>query len=163
MRCLLLLIAAAVGVGAAAGCSKPAPPTLKPESVTINGVDPSGLALTVTISATNPNSSDLTVSDVSSHVVVDKHDIGTVTVPESLTLPAGKTTKIDVPLKMTWSDLSLLAQLAVGNAPVPYSVDGTLDLGGSLLHVGVPFHLDGAIPHQQIVGAISHSMPMLPR
>jgi LEA14-like dessication related protein len=159
MRCLLFVLAATLG----AGCSKPAPPTLTPESVTVNGVDPSGLALTVTISAANPNSSDLTVRDVSSQVVVDKHDIGTVTVPESMTLPAGKTTKINVPLKVSWSDMSLLAQLAASNAPVPYSVEGTLDLGGSMLHVGVPFHLDGSISHQQLVGAIVHSMPMLPR
>ena len=162
MQRLLLLIAATAFAGAA-GCSKPAPPTLTPQSVAVTGVDPTGLALTVTISATNPNSADLSVSDVSSHVVVDKHDIGTVTVPQSMTLPAGKTTRIDVPVKVSWSDMSLLAQLAVGTAPVPYSVDGTLNLGGSLLHVGVPFHLDGSIPHQQIVGAISHSLPMLPR
>jgi LEA14-like dessication related protein len=162
MQRTMLLIAAAA-LAAAAGCSKPAPPTLTPQSLTVNGVDPSGLALTVTISATNPNSADLTVSDVSSHVVVDKHDVGTVTVPQSMTLPAGKTTKIDVPVKVSWSDATLLAQLAAGNAPVPYSVDGTLDLGGSLLHVGVPFHMDGSITHQQIVGAIVHSMPTLPR
>src|SRR6516162_2688143 len=100
MQRLLLLLAAAVAVAA---CSKPAPPTLTPERVSVTGVDASGLALTVTISATNPNSSDLTVSDVSSHVVVDKHDVGTVTVPQSMTLPAGKTTKIDVPVKVSWS------------------------------------------------------------
>jgi LEA14-like dessication related protein len=160
MQRSMLFIAAAV---AAAGCSKPAPPTLTPQSVTVNGVDPSGLALTVTINATNPNSADLKVSDVASHVVVDKHDVGMVTVPQSMMLPAGKTTKIDVPVKVSWSDVTLLAQLAASNAPVPYTVDGTLDLGGSLLHVGVPFHLDGIISHQQIVGAVVHSMPMLPR
>ena len=159
-RCALFLAAV---LAAFVGCSKPAPPTLTPQRVSVNGVDSSGLALTATIGAANPNSSDLTVSDVSSHVVVQGHDVGTVTVPESLTLPAGKTTTIDVPLKMSWSDMSLLAQLAASDAPVPYSVDGTLELGGSLLHVGIPFHLDGTITHQQVVGALVHSMPMLPR
>ncbi len=158
MRHLLLLAATAL----LSGCSKPAPPTLTPERVTVNGVDPSGLALTVTISAANPNSADLSVSDVSSHVLLANHDVGTVTVPESLTLPAGKTTKIDVPVKVSWSDVSMLAQLAASNAPVPYSVDGTLNLGGSLLHVGVPFHLDGSLTHQQMVSAVMRSMPMLP-
>ncbi len=158
MRHLLLLAATAL----LSGCSKPAPPTLTPERVTVNGVDPSGLALTVTISAANPNSADLSVSDVSSHVLLANHDVGTVTVPESLTLPAGKTTKIDVPVKVSWSDVTMLAQLAASNAPVPYSVDGTLNLGGSLLHVGVPFHLDGSLTHQQMVSAVMRSMPMLP-
>jgi hypothetical protein len=155
MRCLPFFVAAMIG----AACSKPSPPTLTPEGVTVNGVDPSGLALTVSISAANPNSADLTATDVSSHVVVSGHDVGTVTVPQSLTLPAGKTTKLSVPVKVSWSDMSLLAQLAATNGPVPYSVDGTLQLGGSLLHVGVPFHLDGSISHQQIVGAIGRSMP----
>jgi LEA14-like dessication related protein len=159
MRPLLLFAAAVI----LAACSKPAPPTIAPQSVTVNGVDASGLAFTVTMNATNPNSADLTATDVSSHVVVAGHDVGTVTVPQSLTLPAGKTTKLDVPVKVSWSDVSLLAQLAATNAPVPYSVDGTLELGGSLLHVGVPFHMDGSIPHQQIVGSIMHSMPVLPR
>lgn len=158
MRHMLLLAATAL-LGA---CSKPAPPTLTPERVTVNGVDPSGLALTVTISAANPNSADLSVSDVSSHVLLANHDVGTVTVPESLTLPGGKTTKIDVPVKVSWSDVTMLAQLAASNAPVPYSVDGTLNLGGSLLHVGVPFHLDGSLTHQQMVSAVMRSMPMLP-
>lgn len=158
MRFTFLFAAAAI----AAGCSKPAPPTLTPQRVTVNGVDASGLALTVSISAANPNSADLTVSDVSSHVTVANHDVGTVTVPQSLTLPAGKTTNIDVPVKVSWSDMSLVAQLAASNAPVPYSVDGTLELGGSLLHVGVPFQLNGSIPHQQIVGAVMHSLPTMP-
>jgi LEA14-like dessication related protein len=161
MRCLPLFAAATIVI--AAGCSKPAPPTLTPERVTVNGVDPAGLALTVSLSAANPNSVDLTASDVSSHVVLSGHDVGTVTVPQSVTLPAGKTTKLDVPVKVSWSDMSLVAQLAASNAPVPYSVDGTLQLGGSLLHMGVPFHLDGSISHAQIVGAVMHSLPTLPR
>ena len=58
-----------------------------------------GLALDISMSATNPNSVDLTASGVSSHVVVDgTHDVGTVTLPKAITLPAGKTTLLDVPL-----------------------------------------------------------------
>lgn len=115
------------------------------------------------MSATNPNSSDLSASGVSSHVVVDKtHDIGTVTVPETITLPAGKTTTFEVPLTVKWSDMGVLAQLAVSTGAVPYSVDGTLDMGGNLVHVGVPFHLDGMITQAQIVGAMMNSMPKLP-
>ncbi len=159
MRSVLPFAVAAV----LAGCSKPSPPTLTPEQVTVNSVDPSGMALTVTISAENANSSDLTARDVSSHVMVSGHDVGTVTVAESITLPAGKTTKINVPFKVSWSDVSMLAQLAATNAPVPYTVDGTLELGGSMLHVGVPFHLEGSLTHQQMLAAVLHSMPMLPR
>ena len=115
------------------------------------------------MSATNPNAVDLTASAVSSHVVVDKtHDIGTVTLPKAITLPAGTTTHVDVPLALNWSDVGALTQLALSTGAVPYTVDGTLEMGGNLLHVGVPFHFDGTITHAQIVGAVMNSMP-LPR
>ena len=157
VRAFLLVVATL-----AAGCSKPAPPTIAPEKVTVTRLDVTGLALDVSMSATNPNSSDLSASGISSHVVVDKtHDVGTVTVPETITLPAGKTTTLDVPLTLKWSDMAVLAQLAVSTGAVPYSVDGTLDMG-NLLHVGVPFHLDGTITQAQIVGAMLNSMPRLP-
>jgi hypothetical protein len=158
VRAVLLIVATLTS-----GCSKPAPPTLAPEKVTVTRIDVTGIALDVSMSATNPNPSDLSASGVSSHVVVDKtHDVGTVTVPETITLPAGKTTTFEVPLTMKWSDMGVLAQLAVSTGAVPYSVDGTLDMGGNLMHVGVPFHLDGTITQAQIVGAMLNSMPKLP-
>jgi Late embryogenesis abundant protein len=144
----------------AAACSKPSAPTIAPEKISVTRVDMTGLALDLSMSATNPNSVDLAASTVSSHVVVDTtHDIGTVTLPTAITLPAGKTTRLDVPLALTWSDVGALAQLALRTGAVPYTVDGTLDMGGSLLHVGVPFHFDGTITHAQIIGAVMNSVP----
>jgi LEA14-like dessication related protein len=147
--------------GLALACSKPAPPTLTPEKATLTRIDLTGVALDLALSATNPNSSDLTATGLSSHVVVDKtHDVGTVTVPKSITLPAGQTTKLDVPVSLSWSEMGLLAELAASKSAVPYSVDGTLEMGGSLLHVGVPFHFDGTISQQQIAGAVMKSLPL---
>jgi LEA14-like dessication related protein len=154
-----LLLAAVLS----AGCSKPAPPTLVPEKVVVTRVDLTGIALDIVVDATNPNSVDLTASGMSSHLVVQKtHDVGTVTVPKAMTLPAGKTTKLDVPVALSWSDLGLLAQLAATTGSVPYTVEGKLEMGGELLHVGVPFHLEGAITHEQLAGAVLNSLP-LPR
>jgi len=146
----------------AAGCSKPSPPTIVPEKVAVTRFDLTGLGLDISMSATNPNSADLTATSVSSHVVVDKtHDIGTVTLPEAVTLPAAQTTKVDVPIALTWSDIGVLAQLALTTGAVPYTVDGTLEMGGSLLHIGVPFHFDGTLTHAQILGAAMNSIPGL--
>jgi hypothetical protein len=146
----------------AAACSKPAPPTLVPERVAATRVDMTGITLDIVIAATNTNSIDLSASSVSSHLVVDKtHDVGTVTVPKAITLPAGKTTKVQVPVSLRWSDVPLLAQLGASTGAVPYTVDGTLEMGGDLLHVGVPFHLEGAITHEQIAGAVMNSLPTL--
>jgi LEA14-like dessication related protein len=156
-RCAVLVLVA----GLAAACSKPAPPTLTPEKVVVTRVDLAGIDVDVVVDATNPNSVDLSASGVSSHLVVDRtHDVGTVTVPKSITLPAGKTTKVDVPVSLRWSDVGLLAQLAAGSGAVPYTIDGKLEMGGDLVHVGVPFHLEGILTHEQIVGAVMNSLPM---
>lgn len=145
----------------AASCSKPSPPTLAPESVSVTRLDPTGIALDLRMSATNPNSVDLTTSGVSSHLVVDKsHDVGTVTLPRTIDLAAGKTTSIDVPVALKWTDVALLAQLAMSTGAIPFAVDGSLELGGNLLHVAVPFHFEGAITHAQILGAMMNSLPI---
>jgi hypothetical protein len=150
-------------IAAVVSCSKPAPPTLVAERVTVTSIDVQGLGVNVAMSVTNPNSVDLSVSGITSHIVLDKtHDIGTVTLPEAITLPAGKTTKLDLPIALKWTDLGVLGEVAVTSNAVPYSVDGTLELGGSLLHVGVPFHLEGSIPHDQLVGATLNSLPKIP-
>jgi hypothetical protein len=155
VRALLVATAALV-----VGCSKPSPPTLAPEQVSVTRIDVTGIALDLAMSATNPNSVDLTASAVSTHVVVDKtHDVGSVTLPNTITLPAGKTTKLDVPVTLKWSDVGLLAQLAASTGAVPYSVDGTLEMGGNLLHVAVPFHFEGSISREQILGAMMNSLP----
>jgi hypothetical protein len=154
------LFFAALVLALASGCSKPEPPTLSPETVAVTRVDMAGIALDVALSATNPNSVDLVASDVTSHLIVDKtHDVGTITLPQSITLPAGKTTRVEVPVALKWSDMGVLAQLATTTGAVPYSVDGTLAMGGSLLHVSVPFHVDGRISREQIVGAMMNSVP----
>jgi LEA14-like dessication related protein len=155
MRALVLLAALA-----AAGCSKPEPPTIVPESAKVTSVDPQALHLTVTLTATNPNKVDLPVQDFTAHVVLgDKVDLGTTTVAQATSLPAGKATKVDVPLAVQWTDLTALAQLAVSPAPVPFAVDGHADLGGDLLHVAVPFTIKGSMTREQLLGAAARSLP----
>jgi LEA14-like dessication related protein len=151
------LIAAAIVF--AISCSKPTPPTLTPERASLTGMDAQGIELSVELSAANPNSLDLVVNEVTTHIVLDKtRDLGTATLAKAITLPASKTTKLDVPVSLKWADVGLFAQLAATSNAIPYSVDGTLALGGSLV-VGVPFHLEGTIPHEQVVRAAVKSLP----
>jgi hypothetical protein len=148
--------------GLVLACAKPSPPSLQPERVTLTGLDLQGMAVTVEVSATNPNAIDLDATALTSHLVVDKtHDVGAITLPESITLPAGKTTKLSIPIAIKWTEVGFLAQLGASGGAVPYSVDGTLELGGKLLHVGVPFHLDGAITHEQLLGAALGALPKI--
>jgi Late embryogenesis abundant protein len=143
-----------------AACSTPAPPTVTAESVSLTRLDAAGVALRMELDATNPNASDVSVSAVTSRILIDEaHEVGRVTVPETMTLAAGKTTKVDVSVSMGWTDVGFLAQLAFTGKDVPYSVDGTLALGGSLLHVGVPFHMQGRISHDQLMNLAVNSLP----
>jgi LEA14-like dessication related protein len=155
MRSILLGVAFA-----AVGCSKPAPPTVVPDQATMTSVDMVAVHLDVTLTATNPNAIDLPVRDVTAKIVVGKkYDLGTATIANAATLPAGKATKLDVPIAVKWTDMSALAQLAATSTAIPFTVDGTVDLGGDLLAVSVPFHLDGTVSHDQLVGAALNSLP----
>ncbi|MDP9037345.1 MAG: LEA type 2 family protein [Myxococcota bacterium] len=148
----------------AVGCSAPAAPTLSPERVTVTRIDAQGVGLRLQLTATNPNTRDLSVRQVSSRIVIDKtHDIGQVTVPGEIVLPAGKTTELDVPVSLNWREIGLLAQLAASGDAVPYAVDGALALGMPLSGVAVPFQLQGSISHDQIVNAAVNSLPWLGR
>src|ERR1019366_10817323 len=99
-------IALLVAAAAAAGCSKPAPPTIVPDLATMTSVDMLAVHLDVTLTATNPNAIDLPVRDVTAKIVVgEKYDLGTATIPDAVTLPAGKSTKLDVPVSVKWTDM----------------------------------------------------------
>ncbi len=155
MRQRLLSFAAALTVVA---CTKPQPPTIAPERATVTAVDAQAIHLDLTVTATNPNAVDLTVRDVTAHVVVaQKVDLGSMTLPQAYTLPAGKATSMDAPLTVPWGDVGALAQLA-GAASVPFTVDGTVELGGALLHVTVPYHIAGTMTRQQLLGATMRSL-----
>ncbi|MDP9148754.1 MAG: LEA type 2 family protein [Myxococcota bacterium] len=151
-------------IALAVGCSTPAPPTLSPDRVTVTRIDAQGMGLRLQLTAVNPNARDLSVRQVSARIVVDRvHDIGQLTVPGEIVLPAGKATALDVPLSLGWGEIGLLTQLAASGNAVPYSVDGTLAMGTPLSGLGVPFHLQGRISHDEIVNAAVNSLPWPPR
>ena len=157
MRALPLVL-----ISLAFGCSRPTPPTIAPDSAAVTSADPQGLHLAVTLTATNTNSVDLPVQDVTAHVVLGPSmDLGTVTVPKAVNLPAGLPTKLEVPVDVQWSDVVALVQMASNPAPIPFTVDGTVELGGPLLHVGVPFQIKGSLTHDQLMGAVTRSVTRL--
>jgi LEA14-like dessication related protein len=157
----LLLSAALVFVPA---CSKPAPPTLIPQRASVTHVSPEGIGFELALLANNPNSVDIPASNVSAHVTLnDNIDVGTVTVEQKVTLVAKQSTQLTVDAEMPWSSLVPLAGLAMTDQRwVPYRIDGTLDLGGDLLSVKVPFTLKGNVSRDQVVKATLNSMPSIP-
>lgn len=158
----LLALAPAIALPLA-GCKKPQPPTLIPQSAKVTNIDVAGIDMRVTFDAFNPNGYDLAVRKVSAHVVLDgKLDLGTVTADKPITLPAGQRILIEVPIQMRWNGAVGLGAIGALKKTVPYDVDGTANVGGETLNLDVPFKLKGEISQQQLVNATLKSLGNIP-
>lgn len=156
-------IALALALGALLGCAKPDPPVLKPERAKVTGVTLTGVTLAVDLDAYNPNPIGLSARSVRARVVLDgKTDLGEVTVPTKVELPAKQHTKMTANLSLAWPGVSTLGGLVASGRDVPYRVDGTVDLGGNTVHFDVPFHMEGTLTRQELVDAGLRSLPGLP-
>jgi LEA14-like dessication related protein len=146
----------------ASACSRPDPPTLVPERVQLKAFSTKQIDLDVVLDVTNPNTIDLVARNLTAHVIVGgQFDVGTIQIPVSTVFAAQHTTKLDVPLSVQVNDLAGLATLALTSPQIPYTVDGTVGLGGDLLHVEVPYKLSGSVPREVVVRAVSAAFPGL--
>lgn len=154
-RCVLLMT-----LGASTfACSKPKPPELTPTEATVSGVDVAGFDLRLKMDAFNPNKFDIHARNVVAHVVLNgTEDLGTITTPTALALPAGGHTPLNVSLRAPWKGLTALATLAQANKPVPYTLEGTVTVGGESLNVDVPFKMDGKLTPEQLREATARSL-----
>jgi hypothetical protein len=152
----------ALAVIAIAGCSKPDPPKLTPQRATVTALSLQGAELRVELDAMNPNRTDLSAQSLSVKLSFDGRDAGTTTIDHPVTLPAGQTTKLDVPMTVPWSAATMLASLAAQGKDLAYALDGTVGLGGDLVHVDVPFHMTGTVPRDDLLKAAVRSLPPLP-
>ncbi len=146
-----------------AGCSKPKAPQLTPKEVAVTKVDVAGFDMRVKLDAFNPNGFDIAVRSIVAHVIVDgTQDLGTVTASQPINLPANAHTLVDVPMNVKWKGLGGLATLAQARKPVPYTLDGTANIGGDNLNVDVPFKLTGQITPEQVQSAALKSLQAIP-
>jgi LEA14-like dessication related protein len=152
-----LLLAAAIGLSA---CSRPEPPTVTPVSGRVTSISPSGIALSATLEADNPNSVDIEIKSLSATVMLDgKYNVGTVTIPHAITLPAKKKKKFDVPISVPWGNVAEIAPLALENRDVPYAVKGTVKGGAEGIELEMPFTSNGMVTRQQIHQAVGSAIP----
>ncbi len=165
-RSLLLALVPLVFTGAlavSAGCSKPQPPQLTPQSARVTSVDMTGFDMTVKMDAFNPNAFELAVQSVVAHVIVDgNQDLGTVTASKPIALAANSHTAVDVPMTVKWKNATAFATIAASRRPVPYTLDGTATVGGNSLNVDVPFKLQGTITAEQLQQAGLKSLQNIP-
>jgi Late embryogenesis abundant protein len=145
-----------------AACSRPKPPTITPERAVVTAIGPSGIEMNLELGVHNPNGVDLSARSVTANVVLDHHQpLRTVTVPHEFKLTARTTSHLVIPMSLKWEDVSTLLTLAAANRNIPYDVDGSVSLGGDLMHADVPFHLSGALTHDDLVRTTLNSLPRL--
>ncbi len=125
----------------------------------VKSISLTGLQIDIQVDATNPNGSDLTAQKVTGKVAINGQPLGTIEVPQNTVLPANKTTSITATLNSPWQNVQMLAPLAATGKPIPYTVDGTVTVGGAHLNVDLPFHLDGVVTPQQMRAAVAASLP----
>lgn len=156
-------LVAAASLLALAACSKPDPPVLTPKSARVTQVSLAGVDLVLEVEAFNPNNVELAARTVSGKVVLDgRYELGTATVATPIRLPGGTRTDLAVPMALTWKDVSTISTLAASNRSVPFTVDGTVTIGGEHLNIERPFHLEGTLTHDDLVKAAQRSIPGLP-
>ncbi len=154
-RALLLLFCALLVIGC-----KPKPPQITVKSGQITRIDAQGFEVLLHIDAFNPNSYALSVRGIQAEVLLDgRVDLGKVAIDKPVSIPAGQHAPIDVPISSRWNDLAAVASFAASNRSVPYTVKGTVTLGGDSLSVDVPYSFDGTITHDQLVKAAIGSLP----
>lgn len=144
-------------------CSKPQAPQITPKDARVSAVSPAGLDIVLVVTATNPNSVTLTAQSFTGKAkVANKYDLATVTVNKPISLPPGQPTDLEVPMTLPWSNVAALVELAQAKAPVPYTVEGTVTVGGESLNVNLPFTINGTISPQQFQAAAIKNIPAIP-
>lgn len=160
LLCFALPAALALASGA---CSKPEPPTVRPISGKVSSISPAGITVNAKLEAYNPNDFELDVKSFTATVTLDqKYNVGTVTTPRPIKLPARKKHQFDLDIAMPWSDVGTLSPLALQNRDIPWLAEGKVKIGGDALDVDLPFKLEGVVTHKQVVDAVGKSIPKIP-
>lgn len=156
----LFLAAAAVALAA---CSKPEPPTVTPISARVTRISPAGITVEAKLEAYNPNSFEIGVKSFTATVVLDgSHNLGTVTAPHALKLPAKKKKQFAIPIALNWSNVAALAPLALSNRDVPYEASGKVKVSAESIELELPFKVSGVVTHQQMQQAVGSAIPKIP-
>lgn len=146
-----------------AGCSRPKPPTVTPESAKITSLSPTAVDLLAKLAVYNPNGFPLEVHAVSGKLTLNGNiDMGTAQTTSGVSVPANSTQHVSVALSVPWQNLARLAPFLLENKPVSYRFDGKATIGGNSLNVDLPFTLHGLITRNELLQAGLKSLPRLP-
>ena len=135
-----------------AACAKPEPPTVRPRSVAVKSVGPTGLTLALELDVQNPNSFALAAHSVDGVLKLgDGVELGRAAASPEAPIPAKGSAVVPSELTVNFTNLAVLAPLALSDRPVPYVFEGQAQIGSEKLNVGVPFQLSGELTRAQLL------------
>lgn len=155
-----LLPAAAVCCAVVAvSCSKPKAPTIEPERISVNSITKQGISMVATLRVTNPNKFAISASRVNAKLTLPNNVVlRFAPVARKIHWAPSSTSSTDIELTATWQQAVHLAQLAALET-IPFTVDGSFDIGGDTLHITVPFSMRGTLDRKQIIEATLKDVP----
>lgn len=160
MQRLLLVL---VLLGWYAGCAKPKPPTITPQSVKVTSLSPTALGLRAQLDVHNPNAFPLVVRSVSGKLVFDGNiEGGSAETTSGVSVAANATQRVSADLNIPWTNLAQLAPLAMSGKVISYRFNGKATIGGKSLNVNLPFSLTGSLTSAELVQVGLGSLPKLP-
>ena len=150
-RASILLVAFSL---ASAGCSKPKPIEITPQSVQLGSIGPDGVGLSLVLNVHNPNSFPIMASAVNAVVELqDGQELGRGSSLPAFTIPSQGDASLPAQVDLRWTNLSLVTPYALAAKPLPYRVRGSARIGGESLNVELPFTIDGQLTPEQVIQA----------
>lgn len=133
-------------------CSKPEPPKIEPRSIQLVSLIPTKLK--VEMDATNPNSYPIVVRSVKGRLSLGAaKNVADGTVDQSISIPAKATTRVTSEIQVNWSSVIVPPEVMNPQKAVPYTFQGTANVGAKSLNFDVPFEMKGEFTHAQLINS----------
>lgn len=143
-------------------CTKPSPPTIRPERAEFLNAGPGAVMVRVHCQAHNPNKIPLPVRRVDGRLSIAGAPLGNVTASSLATLAPETDTPAAFDLSVPWSNLAPALTAAGGGDEVPYTVEGTAYFEAAGVSFGSSFKINAKLKKSEVIGAALRSLPALP-
>lgn len=152
VRIILHFIAAfMLGMGIVACSSVVKAPQVEVTEVRLAGIDREAVQLTVLLKVTNPNSVDITLSDLRAQLSIAGQGLANAeSISDKTNLMARATATVPLRVFVAFKTLPEAIKqslIAAGDGAVPYQIRGSATAANGLLHI--PFEKSGAIARRR--------------
>lgn len=103
-------------------------PTARLVAVEVTGLDLQGGALNLQLDVHNPNAYDLRTTRIAVGLDLEGTHFGDVDLGRDVALPAGQTTRVQLPVAFAWTGVGAGARAMLGRGSVRYDLTGRLYL-----------------------------------